>query len=329
MSYDFVTIGGATRDITFFVDGGKLVDGDIAGQKFWAFRYGSKVRVGDSRTSFGGGAANAAVNFAGLGFKSSAMVAVGRDIRSREIIKNFKNKKVNISHIQKKDKESSFSILMVGPDHEHIVFSNRAANNELSIGEKDKKTIARSKWVYITSLSGDWKSVLDATFSAGNKIAWNPGHIQLKAGAGKIKKYLRKTDILFINRDEAIDLLGSSAEYKGKSKSFFNKTENLLRAVHGLGTGSVIITRGKKGADHYDGDNIIHQPIVKEQRIADTTGVGDAFNSTFVAGLEIFKGDVKKAMYMGALNTASVVEQEGAQNGLRGTDIIKKARKKK
>ena len=78
----------------------------------------------------------------------------------------------------------------------------------------------------------------------------------------------------------------------------------------------MIITRGKHGADAYDGEKFYHQDILREKRRMDTTGVGDAFGSTFVAGLEIYNGDIQKAMYLSVKNTASVIGQQGAQNGL-------------
>jgi sugar/nucleoside kinase (ribokinase family) len=48
----------------------------------------------------------------------------------------------------------------------------------------------------------------------------------------------------------------------------------------------------------------------------DTTGIGDSFNSSFLAGLEIYKGDIQKSLELGAKNSASVISQQGAQNGL-------------
>jgi len=44
--------------------------------------------------------------------------------------------------------------------------------------------------------------------------------------------------------------------------------------------------------------------------------VSDAFGSTFAAGIELFGGDIRKAMLAGIENTASVVKRNGAQNGL-------------
>jgi len=47
MKYQIITIGGATRDITFFTKEGILIDNhrDVLRQKLLAFEYGAKIRV--------------------------------------------------------------------------------------------------------------------------------------------------------------------------------------------------------------------------------------------------------------------------------------------
>lgn len=326
--YDVITVGGATEDITFYTKEGVLIDNknDILRQKLFAFEYGAKIRIDKSYSTFGGGAANAAVGLATLGFKVGTIVAVGDDDRGKSIIKNFKSRKVDTSLIHKiKGAETGFSFLMVGPNSEHVVFSNRAANTKLEVAEKDIKNLEKSKWVYITSLSGRWRSVLKNVFSAkGVKIAWNPGHIQLNAGAKEIGKYLLKTEILTLNKDEAIELVSSDPLHRAKGDDFLNDVKNLLTIIKDWGPRIVIVTNGKFGADAYDGEKFYHVNILKERRRLDTTGVGDAFGSTFVAGIELFKGDILKAMKGSVKNTASVIGMQGAQNGLlTRTQIIK------
>ena len=68
-----------------------------------------------------------------------------------------------------------------------------------------------------------------------------------------------------------------------------------------MGPEVIIITSGKRGADAYDGSKYYHQDVIREKRRKDTTGVGDAFGSTFIAGLELFNGDIKKAMQLNQL----------------------------
>jgi len=319
MKYDFITIGGATEDITFYTNEGIVINNkdDILRQRLLAFEYGAKIKINKAYSSFGGGAANAAVCVSNLGFKSSVIVAIGEDTRGNKIINNFKKNKVDIDLVQKnKDIETGFSLLLVGQENEHIVFSNRAANKELKITEKEIKEINNTNWVYMTSLSGKWRGILQNVFRAKTKIAWNPGHIQLKAGIKILWRYLKKTEVLILNKDEAIELIMSDPKFRNKNNRFLNNIKNLLKILYQFGPKTIIITNGKFGASAYDGKNFYEQPIIKEKKRIDTTGVGDAFGSTFIAGLEIFNGDIQKAMELSAKNTSLVIGEQGAQNGL-------------
>lgn len=319
MKFDFITVGGATEDITFYTKEGVLVDNkqDILRQKLLAFEYGAKIKIDKSYSTFGGGAANAAVCLSLLGLNGAALVAIGNDERGGRIIKNLKKNKVNANFVQKVEKQQSgFSFLLVGPGNEHVVFSDRASNKILSISEKEIKLLNNSKWVYMTSLSGKWREVLKNIFKNNSKIAWNPGHIQLNSGVKVIGKYFKKVEILILNKDEAIELVVSDDSFRNKDNRFFNNIKNLLVAIKKWGPNIVVVTSGKNGADAYDGCNFYHQNVIKESKRIDTTGVGDAFGSTFIAGLELFKGDIQKAMELSAKNTASVISRQGAQNGL-------------
>lgn len=320
MKYDIITIGGATEDITFYTKEGVLMKNkkDILGQNFLAFKYGSKIKVDKSYSTFGGGAANAAINFSGLGFNTASLLAVGVDERGNRVINNLKKNKINTKLVQRiKNKETGFSFLLVGPENEHVVFSSRASNSDLNITSLELKELKKTEWIYMTSLSGKWEEILRKVFSIKRvKIAWNPGHIQFKAGVRKIGKFLKNTSVLFFNKDEAAEFVYSSPKYKNKNKKFFNDTKNLLIALKDMGSEIVVITNGKYGADAYNGIKFYHQDILKEKNRVDTTGVGDAFSSSFIAGLELYNGDIQKAMHLGVKTTASVISKQGAQNGL-------------
>jgi sugar/nucleoside kinase (ribokinase family) len=328
MKYDFITIGGATEDITFYTNEGVMVDNkeDVLRQKLLAFEYGAKIQIDKAFSTFGGGAANAAVCLARLGFNVGCLAAVGEDFRGNGIIANFKKNNVITKLVQKQTKaESGFSFFLVGKDKEHICFSNRAANQELKIKDKDLKELRQAKWLYMTSLSGNWQKVLSQVFKINQVcIAWNPGHVQLHTGVGTIGKYFKFCDMLIVNKDEALELVMSDKKYRSKDNRFLNGIKNLLVIIKKWGPKIVVVTNGKHGADAYDGNNFYHQDILKEKKYINTTGVGDAFGSTFIAGLEMFNGDIKKAMKLSINNTASVVESMGAQNGLLARDVILK-----
>jgi ribokinase len=326
MKYDFITIGGATLDISFYTQEGILLDNkkDLLRQKLLAFEYGAKIKIERTYYSFGGGASNTAVNFSRLGFKAAAFTCLGKDEQGTKIIENFRKQGVGLKLIQStKEEETGFSFIVIGPRNEHVVFSNRGASNYLQVRDSDLIKLSKTKYLYLTSLSGEWANLLEKIFNIeGPKVIWNPGHSQIVAGYKVIGKYLKKTHILCVNKDEAIELILSIDKYKNKPKSFFQKLKNLLVALSECGPHLVIITSGYNGADCFDGTCFYHQDIIKEERKVDTTGVGDAFHSSFVAGLEIYNGDIEDAMYLGVRASASVISERGAQNGLLKKDLL-------
>jgi len=320
MKYDFITIGGATEDITFYTSEGVLINNkkDLIRQKLLAFEYGAKIKVDKSFSGFGGGAANAAVCFSRLGFKVACLASIGDDSRGRTILDNFNKQGVDASLIQKTAKtETGFSFLLVGQGNEHICFSNRGANDELIIMNNELRIMENAKWLYLTSLSGAWRETLDKIFFVqGVKIAWNPGQRQISAGVKVLGKYLKRLSCLIVNKDEAIEIAMSDKKYKGRGAAFLNNLKNLLSILASYGPETVLITNGHHGADAVSAGKIYHQPIVKERRRVDTTGVGDAFGSSFIAGWELYNQDIKKALYLAASNSAAEISEQGAQNGL-------------
>src|SRR3989339_2219438 len=94
----------------------------------------------------------------------------------------------------------------------------------------------------MTSLSGKWRDILKNVFKTKAKIAWNPGHIQLHAGFKAIGPYLKKTSMLSVNKDEAIELVVTNPKYRNKDKKFLNDIRNLLAVLQSYGTKIVVIT---------------------------------------------------------------------------------------
>lgn len=321
--YDFITIGGATHDISFFTDQGVLINNrqDVLRQQLLGFEYGAKIKVDKFYYSFGGGAANAAVCLTNFGFKTACLVTVGDDESGRLIIKNLQDKKVETRLMSvAPGGASGASFILIAPSGERIIFASRGANRQLVINDSQRTILKKAKNIYIASLSGNWESNLKKIFSLGGenspKIYWNPGASQYSDGLKKLAPFLKKTTVFALNKDEALELVLSSAKHQRLSRKFLNKTDNLLKIIKSFGPEIVVITLGRNGVKVYNGKKIYFQPILKEKKRVDTTGIGDIFNSSFAAGLILFSGNINKALYLGLRNTASKVAHFGAQNGL-------------
>ncbi len=322
MHFNVITIGSSLEDITFYTSECTLLKNkkNLLCQKMLAFEYGAKIKVDQIFKTFGGGAANTAVSFASLGLKVGTITSVGNDDRGKNIIKNLKKYNVHVNLIKKsKTLETGFSFLIASSIHakEHVIFSNRGANTELQITNKDLKILnKKTDWIYLTSLAGNWKDTLKQIFSTNhNNIAWNIGSAQLTYKHTVLLKYLKKTHVLSLNKDEALELVLASKKYNNHNKQFLNNINNLLKIIKNFGPKIVLITSGRKGAHVFNGKKIYFQKPYKEKRRVDTTGVGDAFNSSFIAGL-IKYGDIKNSLILASKNSANVIAKVGAQNGL-------------
>jgi sugar/nucleoside kinase (ribokinase family) len=320
MIYDIITIGGATRDITFFSNEGSLINNpkDLLRQKLLAFEQGAKIKVDKFHYLFGGGASNAAVNLAGSGFKVACLARVGRDSFGLDIKDNLKENGVFVPFLQKDEKMSSgFSFILVSPSGERIIFYNRSANENLKLIKSAIKAAGQAKWLYFASLPINWKKIVKPLFSLNQpKIAWNPGSAQYSGGLKSIAWFLKRTNLFMLNHDEAIELVLSDEKYKKRSHSFFNNVENLLPIIKNYGPEVVVITRGRKGADAYDGENFYHQDIFKRKKELDTTGVGDAFNSSLMAVYHLSNNNLKLALKIAAKQVSFKISNLGAQKGL-------------
>jgi ribokinase len=322
MKYDFITIGGLVEDVTFRTDEGVLIDNpaDITRQKLVGFEYGAKISIREAKHFPGGGANNAAVCFSRLGFKTAMLGAIGEDATGKMMMQNLVDHGIDTRLIKTvREADTGFSFIVKTKNNEHVAFVYRGANSFLTVGEIEEEMLASSKWLYIASLSGEWGRVLDKIFDIPDAlIVWNPGNAQLAAGVGQLHKYLKKTAVLMLNNDEAIELVLSVGKYKKEDEEFFKDVKNLLLVLKELGPDGVVITSGNAGADYYDGEDFYHGDSLRvpQAKITDTTGVGDAFCSTFIAGLEMHEGDFKKAMKLAMKNAAGVLLEPGAQNGL-------------
>ena len=322
MKYDFITIGGATRDIAFFTDEGILLDDKSdpfnLHRKLLAFEYGAKMRIDKFINLFGGGAANAAVNLVGLGFKTSALLEIGDDENGRAIVKNLKDSGVatSLTHVNKKaDSGSSFILITKG---ERIIFTTRGVNDYLTLTPDRLKAVKQTNNIYIASLTGQWLRDLRQIFATccDKKIFWNPGSKQYNSGIKTLAPFLKKTYCLMLNHEEALALALSDLKNIKQSHLFFSDMNNILKIIKSYGPEIVVITDGAKGSYFYDGHKFYKQKVLKEKKHLDTTGIGDVHNSTFAAGLLLYKGDIAKAAYLASKNAAHKISYLGAQNGL-------------
>ena len=102
-----------------------------------------------------------------------------------------------------------------------------------------------------------------------------------------------------------------------------NKCFNLLhffKEVHARGPKTIVVTNGAEGVYVSSENTIYFHPSIPI-KIVNTLGAGDAFGSTFVAGLALYKS-VEMAIRCGIVNSLSVITHKDAKSGLLHKDEL-------
>ena len=91
--------------------------------------------------------------------------------------------------------------------------------------------------------------------------------------------------------------------------------QDILSNVKALGPKTVVITNGDIGSFVLDNDNNYFEQTHAPAKILELTGAGDAFATGFLAA-RIYNLSLQDCMKWGNLNSASVIEKMGAEEGL-------------
>ncbi|MEK7499708.1 MAG: carbohydrate kinase family protein, partial [Patescibacteria group bacterium] len=259
-----------------------------------------------------GNAANHAIGIARLGHSAGIYTVVGNDHEGQEAKNILEKNGVDVSHVA------------IDPKHDtnlSVVLNFKTERTILVYHEPREYDLPQNispKWLYLTSVSGSGVAKLHEqvlqllTQSKETKLAFNPGTHQIHLGKAELLPLLKKTEILFLNREEAARVL----EIETRDVS------ELISGFHAIGIPLVVLTDGPNGAYASDQKNIYYLPIYPGKEV-ERTGAGDAYGSGFIAGL-LHGKTVPEAMQWGNANATSVVMYVGAREGLLTQEPLEK-----
>lgn len=266
--------------------------------------YGQKIPVDQCSLELGGNACNVAVGLSKLQIPTAIMAEIGKDEFAQKIINGLASENVNSDFvIQNPNSLSSFSVILSFQKERTIFGQHFPREHNFSFENLS------TKLVYLTSLGEKWenayKKTLEFTKKTNAILAFNPGTPQLKNGCDGIKEILKSTNILFLNKEEAMQILNENNGI----------TKQLLENLKKLGPKTIIITDGENGsfATNEKGE-FFSQPIIPTE-IVEKTGAGDAYAGGFLAAT-LLSLPIQTAMKWGTLNASGTMGAIGAQNGL-------------
>lgn len=316
MALEVLSIGDVVTDafIRLFEDRAQTYENEHG--KWLAMPFATKIPFEKAQVIEGvGNAANAAVSFARLGVHSGLVSNVGADKYGRDIIDALEDQRVDTRFVRiNKGKISNYHYVLWYREERTILIKHEEYNYQWP--RFTKADIP--KWVYFSSISQnalekyhdmvvDWLNENPEV-----KLAFQPGTFQLEAGAERLKELYARTEVLVVNREEAVKISGGN----------YDDLHDLLNRLHGLGPKIVVITDGPAGAYASSGEERYKMPPYPDPGPPiERTGAGDAFASTFVAA--IVKGNtIEGALQWAPINSMNVVQNVGAQEGLLTEDQL-------
>jgi ribokinase len=344
-----LTIGGAMIDTIAIIANDRIERMSMmnADSSFLLLEEGRKTEALEISTHVGGGAVNAAVAMARLGFDVSALVKLGKDQRAETVMAHLMQEGVSTRWVMRDGRApTGASVLLSSHDRNAGIFTFRGANTLLEEGDLRDQAFATDV-VYVSSLSNESADAFPAIVARARKqgalVATNPRVRQLSSRGTAFQESLAHIDILAVNRSEADVLVpGLVARFGEKggmlslkpgeqpprllARGFTGGGHELslaafFRGVGELGPRYVVVTDGRHGAYLGTRDAIMFCPVLESQ-VAGTAGAGDAFNATFTAQVALGRPP-DEALRAAAVNAGSVVEHVDTQTGLLDPEAMK------
>ena len=305
---DFLAIGDTATDVFIKLEQDSLAEvtgtPDAPDYRI-SLPFGEKIPYSQATTVAGvGNAPNAAVSASRLGLHSALVAHVGNDRAGEETIDSLKENGVNTTFVlSEQGKKTNYSYILWYKEERTILRKHEDFSYSLP-------PINNSGWIYFSAVgSGAGKFYEDfSDYIEKNseiKFAFQPGGNEINLGK-KLSRFYKRADIFVSNVEEAHHILDVAGL----------DIKELLERMHALGPKIVVITDGPKGAYASDGQEIwFMEPYPDPKPPYERTGAGDAFSSSFTTAIALGKS-IPEALAWGGINSMSVVQYVGAQEGL-------------
>jgi ribokinase len=335
-----LTVGGAMIDTIAIIESDRIERMTMlnADASFLLLQEGSKTEALEISTHCGGGAVNAAIALARLGFDAATLVKLGQDQRAETILARLMAEGISTRWaVRDARAPTGASVLVASHERNAAIFTFRGANTLLESKDLREDAFAVDL-VHIASLSNEsarcFPEIVRKAAAQKALVSVNPGPRQLAARWDDFMGCMEHIDILSINRAEAemmiphiVATAGEGSEQlegddlprlavRGLIGSGFRMgLRSFLGRVLALGPRTVLLTDGGGGAFVATHDGCIVHCRPKLTEVVGTAGAGDAFVATFAA-FKAQAAPMETALRAASLNAASVVEHVDTQTGL-------------
>lgn len=312
---EFVAIGDIVTDEFIQLRQDRaVVNTTLTGRKTISMYFGDKLEYeGAVNVPAVGNSPNASVSAKRLGLKTALVTDIGDDVGGVEILDWLKKEGIDTRFVDTHPGKET---------NHHYVLRYGAERTILIKHEKYEYALpemGNPKWLYFSSIGEHGLAYHHEIASyvrahAGTKLAFQPGSFQIALGHETLRDIYETCELFFCNKEEAQQILGTEEK----------EVPTLLHQLRELGPTIPVITDGPMGAYALAEDGVWHMPMYPDPAPpVDRTGAGDAFSSTFTSAL-VLGMDIPTALRWAPVNSMSVVQYVGAQEGLLSREQIEK-----
>lgn len=286
----------------------------------------AEVPIEQTKAVPGGSAANTIYGLARLGIRTGFLGAVGDDEQGKACLRDFQQAGVDTSGIQiKKGVDTGLAMCLSDRAGRRSIYISPGANSLLNQQDIDLDYLGQAGMLHLSSFvdAGQFniQAELLKKLPGRVKISLAPGMLYAARGMKALSPMLKKSHLLFINKDEIERLTGE--DYEAGAKECLKQGCQIV--VVTLGRGAKQPQSGRVLTSYICDRNHeykVESPADSEDRV-DTTGAGDAFAAGFLFGL--LKG--KKLDECGRLGDTLAhfaMSEMGARQGLPTLPALKK-----
>lgn len=267
----------------------------------------------------GGAELNVAIGCSRLGLKTGWISRLGNDEFGRHIFNAVRGEGIDVSQLELVDgypTSLNFKEIMGDGSVRTFYYRTNSPTTALTVETLDEDYIKNSKVLHITGVfpAIDKEKNIDLIKHAislakkhGVLVSFDP-NIRLKLWSKEearrvLREFLPFVDIFLTGEEEAELLLGTSdpSEIIEKSKTF--------------GISHIAIKQGENGSVGYRDGEYIEAPAFKANKVVDTVGAGDGFDSGFIYGL-LNQWPLEKTLKFANVIGSMVVSVSGDNEGL-------------
>jgi sugar/nucleoside kinase (ribokinase family) len=254
----------------------------------------------------GGSAANTIVGLTRLGIKTGFIGTIGNDREGSLLLNDLKREGVDLQGIIKANGDTGAALIFIDSCGERAIYILPSVNDTFITTNHDYAKNA--KILHLSSFTGIDQLRMQTSYvkqlrEKQTKISFSPGNIYVKLGLNELKPLIERSFVLFLNREEANTLTGSS------------EVEDVASLLD-LGVKIVAVTLGDRGSHVVTHNKSFDLPPFKS-KINDTVGAGDAFAAGFLYGQLTGKDLRESGLYGNFMASKSIAELGGRKGLLR------------